>query len=137
MSCDFLRQNVEQSLLLHKRPNQVPVTRRPFLTRRNELMVEEGCLLWGFRVVIPQSLRQKLLQELHKDHPGVTRMKSVARSYMWWPGLDKDIEKLAKSCTACLAMKRAQFHFTLGSDHPSPGNASTWTLQVHFKEPCT
>ena len=88
-------------------PNQVPATLRPFLTRRNELTVEEGCLLWGFRVVIPQSLRQKLLQELHKDHPGVTRMKSVARSYMWWPGMDKDIEELAKSCTACLAVKRA------------------------------
>ena len=69
-------------------------------------MVEEGCLLWGFRVVIPRSLRQKLLQELHKDHPGVTHMKSVARSYMWWPGLDKD-ENRAKSCTACHAVKRA------------------------------
>ena len=36
-------------------------------------------------------------------------MKSVARSYMymWWPGLDKEIENLAKSCTACHAVKRA------------------------------
>ena len=88
-------------------PQQVPADLRPFFNRRNELTVEEGCLLWGFRVVIPQSLRQKLLQELHKDHPGVTRMKSVARSYMWWPGLDKEIENLAKSCAACHAVKRA------------------------------
>ena len=61
----------------------------------------------GFRVVIPQRQREKLLQELHQDHPGVTRMKSVARSYMWWPGLDKEIENLAKSCSACQAVKRA------------------------------
>ena len=80
--------------------HNVPADLRPFFTWRTELMVEEGCLLRVFRVV-PQSLRAKLLKELHADHPGVTRMKSVARSYMWWPGLDKQIEDLAKSCTAC------------------------------------
>ena len=64
-------------------------------------MVEEGCILWGYRVIVPKSLREKLLQELHKDHPGVIRMKSVAPSFMWWPGLDKDIENLAKSCQSC------------------------------------
>ena len=69
--------------------------------------MEEGCLLWGYRVVIPQKLREKLLRELHKDHPGVTRMKSVARSCMWWPGLDKELEQLAKSCLPCQAVKQA------------------------------
>lgn len=63
--------------------------------------------MWGIRVIIPQSLRNKLLQELHQDHPGVTRMKSVARSYMWWPGLDKELETLAKSCQSCQAVKQA------------------------------
>ena len=69
--------------------------------------MEEGCLLWGIRVVVPQRLRAKLLDELHKDHPGVVRMKSVARSYMWWPGLDKDIQNLVKTCQACQATKGA------------------------------
>ena len=32
-------------------------------------------------------------------------MKSVARSYMWWPGLDKDLEQLTKSCQSCQAVK--------------------------------
>ena len=34
-------------------------------------------------------------------------MKSVARSFMWWPGLDKCIESLAKACTSCHAVKSA------------------------------
>ena len=58
-------------------------------------------------MIIPEVLREKLLQELHKDHPGVIRMKSVGRSFMWWPGLDKDIENRAKSCQSCQAVKRA------------------------------
>ena len=67
--------------------------------------MEEGCLLGGIQVIIPHRLREKLLEELHKDDPGVTRMKSVARSYMWWPGLDKDLEQLAKSCQSCQAIR--------------------------------
>ena len=88
-------------------PRQIPQCLCPFSDWRNELTVEEGCLLWGFRVIIPHSLRHKLLKELHRDHPGVTRMKSVARSYMWWPGLDKELKQLAKSCQSCQAVKGA------------------------------
>ena len=58
-------------------------------------------------MIVPKCLREKLLQELHKDHPGVIRMKSVAWSFMWWPGLDKDIKHLAKACQSCQAVKRA------------------------------
>ena len=34
-------------------------------------------------------------------------MKALARSHMWWPGLDKDIEALAKSCLPCQSVKHA------------------------------
>ena len=32
---------------------------------------------------------------------GVSRMKSLARGYFWWPGMDTDIENLVKHCTIC------------------------------------
>ena len=47
-----------------------------------------------------------MLKELHQGHPGVGRMKAVARGHVWWPGLDKDLEKMAKSCAQCLAVKQ-------------------------------
>ena len=28
-------------------------------------------------------------------------MKSLARSYIWWPGLDKEIEEKVRMCTSC------------------------------------
>ena len=28
-------------------------------------------------------------------------MKAVARSYVWWPGLNKDLEDLARDCSKC------------------------------------
>ncbi len=29
-------------------------------------------------------------------------MKSLARSYIWWPNMDKEIEEVVKSCHSCL-----------------------------------
>ena len=46
-----------------------------------------------------------MLEALHERHPGVVRMKAIARSYMWWNGLDKDIEKQAKACLPCQEQK--------------------------------
>lgn len=74
---------------------------KPYMIRRNELTVQSGCLLWGFRVVIPPPLRCQVLEELHSGHCGIVRMKEIARSYFWWPGLDIAIEEKAKTCIAC------------------------------------
>ena len=69
--------------------------------RRSEPSVPQQCLLWGSRVVIPKQGRDKLLEEIPQCHPGMVRMKSLARSYMWWPGLDKYIENEVKHCEEC------------------------------------
>ena len=38
---------------------------------------------------------------MHSTHSGMTQMKRVARSYVWWPNLDKHIEDLVRSCLSC------------------------------------
>ena len=88
-------------------PETVPVSLKPFSHHKNELTTEGDCLLWGTRVVIPSKLRGEVLKSLHQGHPGVTRMKAIARSYLWWPGLDQDLEKLARTYVSCQAVKQA------------------------------
>ncbi len=61
--------------------------------------------MWGLRAVIPEKLRSNLLEELHRDHMGMSRMKSMARSFFWWPGIDKAIEEVVRNCQACQAIK--------------------------------
>ena len=80
---------------------------KPFYKHKDELCVEAGCLLWGNRVIVPEKFRHTLIEELHRDHPGASRMKSVARSYFWYPGLDKDLEDRARGCVACQGVKNS------------------------------
>ena len=74
---------------------------KPFQHRQNELSVHAGCILLGSRVVIPSAGCQKILKLLHLGHPGITRMKGLTRSFVWWPGMDSDLEEKVKSCMSC------------------------------------
>ncbi|EZA47331.1 hypothetical protein X777_16382 [Ooceraea biroi] len=59
----------------------------------------------GHRVIVPTTLHKQMLQELHMGHFGMTKMKSLARSYFWWPELDHDIENLVRNCAECNTYK--------------------------------
>ncbi len=41
-----------------------------------------------------------MIEQLHESHPGICTMKSLARSYVWWPGMDQDIEAKV-ACHVC------------------------------------
>ena len=74
---------------------------QPYLDVWDELSVEKGCVLRGARVIIPHGLKDDVLEELHADHQGMVRTKALARTFVWWPNVDKDIEKKIRKCEGC------------------------------------
>ena len=74
---------------------------KPFQHCQNELSVHAGCIFLGSRISIPSAGRQKILELLHLGHPGITRMKGLARNSVWWPGMNSDLEEKVKSCMSC------------------------------------
>ena len=66
----------------------------------SELSVENSCFLWAGRVIIPMPLRTKVLTEIHDSHPGIVKMKNLARSYLWWCSMNEGIENFSKFCTS-------------------------------------
>ncbi|KAJ8348953.1 hypothetical protein SKAU_G00275420 [Synaphobranchus kaupii] len=79
-------------IVIHGGCGDIPELKH-YLARKNELSVQA--------VIIPPGLRKKLLQQLHAGHSGMVRMKELARSYFWWPGLDGPIEETARTCPSC------------------------------------
>ena len=54
-------------------------------------------------------------------------MKKIARSYFWWPNLDKEIERKAQSCIQC---KSSQANPRLVPLHPWVWPTHPWS-RVH------
>ena len=102
----------------------------PYHQRRDELTVMDSCVLWGRRVIIPLKLQKMLLAELHTNHIGMSQMKALARSYIWWPQLNTHIEEVCHKCNECLLASNnpAQPHHTLGWYPSSHGKGFTWIM---------
>ena len=79
----------------------------PFKNQCHELSIIDGCIMWGNIVIIPRIFYSALLMELHCGLLGVSRIKSLVRSHLWWPGIDTDIEKVCQNCFECSAVAKA------------------------------
>lgn len=105
----------------------------PYYQRRDELSIQGGCLLWGARVVIPPKGRSAVLTQLHQSHPGTTRMKGLARSYVWWPQLDADVEGVVNGCDTCQVNRKTPQQAPL---HPWEWPDKPWRrLHVDYAGP--
>ena len=58
----------------------------------SSLSVVDDCLINGNRVVIPEAMRKQILDILHLGHFGMQKMKQLARSAVYWPHIDSQIE---------------------------------------------
>ncbi|EYC19105.1 hypothetical protein Y032_0025g1176 [Ancylostoma ceylanicum] len=74
---------------------------QPFEQRKSELTLYKDCLMWGNRVVIPVKFKRRVLEMLHCNHFGRNRMISLARGKIWYPKMEKDIEKVVETCDTC------------------------------------
>ena len=99
-----------------------------FSMRRDQLSVCQRTLMCGSRVIVPPKLRGRVLENLHEGHLGTVKMKSLARSYVWWPGIDRQIEDITKTCAGCHNVQNAPPPAPL---HPWEWPSAPWQ-RVHI-----
>ena len=56
---------------------------KPYYDKKEKLSLEDNIILWGLRVIVPRSLRCKILDELHVQHPGIVTYEGFeSHSYL-------------------------------------------------------
>ena len=73
---------------------------------KEALYVSEGVVYRGSRVVIPVSLRKKIVTLSHKGHQGLSKTKRLIREFCWFPGVDRMVEESLRGCIPCMAVNK-------------------------------
>ena len=116
---------------------QVPPMLHPYWMFREKLTIEDGLILKGTRIIIPNNQHKTILELIHKGHLGLNKCKHIAKETVYWPGLNMQLEDLVLNCELCLkyltAKHKLEPNQTLGQEVP----LYSWTKLVtdifHFE----
>ena len=62
-----------------------------FWNYREDLSMENGLITKGARLLIPSTLRKKVLEQIHNGHLGIEKCMLKARDSVFWPGISNDL----------------------------------------------
>ena len=84
-------------------PNRNKLSRelKDYWRFRSELTLSGTLLLYQSRIVIPLSLRQSILEKIHHGHQGILCCRMRVYTFVWWPGVSKEMGTFIKSCSVC------------------------------------
>jgi len=66
-----------------------------------ELSLCDDLLLFGSRIVVPETMRKVTLQKIHQGHQGIQKCRLRVKNSVWWPGVSRDMENFINSCPEC------------------------------------
>lgn len=56
-------------------------------------------------MVIPEEMRDRLMNLLYQEHSGTSHMEMLARSFVWWSGIDLAVKQHVARCKICQAVQ--------------------------------
>lgn len=89
-------------------PKRLPKCIRHYWSCRDELSVDDGFVIKGDRIIIPVTMRNETLEKIHAGHQGVNKCQLRAKSCVYWPGINKDIEQSVRGCKICQEHQNGQ-----------------------------
>ena len=96
----------------------LPQELHTFWNYREDLSMENGLITKGARLLIPSTLRRKVLEQIHDGHLGIEKCMLKARDSVFWPGISNDIQETVEKCGICQASSRVAKPVANVSDMP-------------------
>ena len=79
-------------------------TLQSFKNVKDELIISQnGILMRGNRIVIPEVLQNKVIDIAHEGHLGIQKTKQLLRESVWFPHIDKLVATKIDLCLPCQA----------------------------------
>ena len=85
----------------------LPQELHPYWNFQDELSVEDGLVTKSSRLLIPSTLRWKMLEQIHKGHQGMEKCILKSRESVFWPGISNDLWEAVEKCGICQVSSRA------------------------------
>ncbi|UYV83155.1 K02A2.6-like, partial [Cordylochernes scorpioides] len=103
--CCLLKQYILTGWPLHKK--NLPSNLKPYWEFKEELHEWQNLICRGNKLLIPKTQRNDILKILHASHQGINNTIALAKGYIYWPGMNKEIEELINYCSICQQTSRA------------------------------
>lgn len=101
---------------------------------RDELAVYDGLIFKSNQLMIPSSLRKKMLTEVHSGHAGIQSSLRRAKQILFWINMSRDIQDMVEACSVCQHNQRSNTKNTIISkDVPDLPFERVASDLFHFK----
>ena len=116
---------------------EVPPEIHVYWTLQEELIIEDGLVLKGTWIVIPNNKHKQILILIHKGHLGLGKCKLQCKDMVYCPGINEQLEKLVLNCELCLKYLTAKSkhapNMSLGKEVPIHPWTNVDTDIFHFE----
>lgn len=72
-----------------------------YWNKQNDIYYEDGLLFLNNRIIVPRSMRKEMVSQVHMAHFGITKTLKRAKSLLYWPNMQQDIENEINKCRIC------------------------------------
>ena len=103
----------------------VPHPLGPYWQHCETPTIEDGLVLHGEALVVPPSERERMLQQLHQFHQGITKAQLLSCRCIFWPGINKAIEEVVHQCETCTQLQAQNAAAPL---MPTPTPSHPWQM---------